>query len=90
MILQMRSIDIRDEYSNKIKVEYSITKIQIERKIIYGFRVETTNENTYEIFYIDYIDFTESLKEAEDIFNMLIKNKVLPFNLINVLDDLVS
>ena len=89
MILQKRSINIRDEFSNNISVEYSITKVEIDRKILYGFRVETKNENTSDSFYGEYLDFTENLKEAENVLETLIKNKVLPLNLISILDDLV-
>lgn len=79
---QLNPVNIKNESVN-INADYSLLKTQIGDNIIYGFKVSTQNSTE------EYKDFTDCLKNAEEVFNMLLEKQVLPLNLINVLDELV-
>lgn len=79
---QLNPINIKNESLN-INADYSLLKTQIGDTVIYGFKVSTQNSTE------EYKDFTDCLKNAEEVFDMLLEKQVLPLNLINVLDELV-
>ncbi|WP_250277717.1 DUF6514 family protein [[Clostridium] colinum] len=90
MIIKTNSIIIKDDFNNDIKVEYNFIKTDIDENILYGFSIKAVNQNNNEKSYKEYLDFSKDLKYAEKIFNILIKNQVLPVNLINILDDFID
>lgn len=75
-----------DFENKKINVEYKLIKTTLDDKDVYGFIITTDNEG--EIFSEEFLDFTDNLENANEVFEILIKNNVLPLNLINVLDNL--
>lgn len=79
---QLNPTNIKNETIN-INANYSLLKTQIGDNVVYGFKIST--EDLTE----EYKDFTDCLKNAEKVFDMLLEKNVLPLNLINVLDELV-
>lgn len=73
-----------------LKVEYNLIESKIEDNILYGFKVKSTEVEKNIITKREFLDFTKDLNYAEQIFEILIQNIVLPLNLVNVLDDLIA
>lgn len=90
MQLKTKSINIKDDFDNSFKVEYSLIESKIDDKKVYGFRVNSININDNSNLYREFLDFTTDLEYAKEIFENLVDNIVLPLNLINVLDEIVT
>lgn len=87
MVVKREGIIIKDEFDRDIKVDYHLIKTSIGNKIIYGYGIKTTNITKNDVLSREFLDFTENIENAEEIFDILVENIVLPLNLINVLDD---
>lgn len=89
MIKNLKNININCD-SKIINVEYELIESKILDAIVYGFKVKSTDLETNDIIVKEFLDFTKDLNYAENIFDSLVDNEVLPLNLINVLDNIID
>lgn len=89
MIKNFKNININCD-SKIINVEYELIESKILNVIVYGFKIKSTDLETNDIIVKEFLDFTEDLHYAENIFDSLVDNEVLPLNLINVLDNIID
>ncbi|WP_317368699.1 DUF6514 family protein [uncultured Tyzzerella sp.] len=90
MFKGIKKININYDINSNIEVEYKFIESNIGNNIIYGFSIKSKIIGTKEITKKEFLDFTDNFEYAKNIFNSLIQNKVLPLNLINVLDDITN
>ena len=86
MLILNKKISIKDENLKKFNITYLMFKKRHKKFTTYSFKVEITNLNNETEFEI-IENLTSSYKEAKNVFNLLVKFKVTPSSLINVIDD---
>ncbi len=90
MVKKYKNIKIDYDESKTLSVEYLLIQSIIDNNIIYGFKINSMDLDNKICDSKEFLDFTKDLDYAENIFDILINNKVLPLNLTNVLDDMID
>lgn len=89
MIKNFKNIEINYDDNKTLNVEYSLIESIFNNNNVYGFKIKSIDLNTQTYDNREFLDFTKDLAYAKIIFDFLVINKVLPANLINVLDDII-